>query len=339
MLPDTKKAFEWNGTLPKVQRVRLDFPRPRILDIPAAVHQAVESLGDQLPDLQGRRVAVTAGSRGISQMPAVLSALIVYLRRLGADPFIVPAMGSHAGATAQGQKTMLAELGITENSTGAPVLSSMQTLELGRLENGMPVYMDRLAAGADAIVIVNRVKPHTDFSGRLESGLAKMTAVGLGKLNGAAALHRYGVHGLRDLMPAAARLVCRNAPVVFGLATIENAYHEVAHIRALPGSEIGGSQEEELLKLAYTLMPHFPFPELDVLVVEQMGKNISGVGMDPKVIGRVKVQGVPDLAPCVIHSLAVLRLTAETHGNATGVGLADVTTRALLAQIDFDTTI
>jgi hypothetical protein len=202
----------------------------------------------------------------------------------------------------------------------------------------MPVYMDRHAAAADAIVIVNRVKPHTDFAGKIESGLAKMAVIGLGKLQGANTVHRYGVQGLQEFIPEAARLVCRQAPVLFGLALIENAYHETAQITAVPPEGIGGPQEHELLKLAYRLMPRFPFPEIDVLVIEEMGKNISGVGLDPKVIGRVKVYGVPDLAPCTIRTIAVLRLTRETHGNATGIGLADVTTQKLAQEIDFEAT-
>jgi len=187
-------------------------------------------------------------------------------------------------------------------------------------------------------VIVNRVKPHTDFVGDYESGLAKMAAIGLGKLRGADTLHRYGVDGLAHLMPAAARLICQQSPVIFGLASVENAFHEVAEIAAVAPEGIAGPQERDLLKLAYQLMPRFPFPEIDVLIVDEMGKNISGVGMDPKVIGRVKVHGVPDLADCSIRTIAVLRLTPEAHGNASGIGLADVTTRQLVGQIDFDAT-
>ncbi len=318
--------------------MRQDFPHPCVTDIPAAVARALDSLPGLPARVKGKRVAITAGSRGISGMPVILASLVERLRGWGADPFLVPAMGSHAGATAEGQRAMLADLGITEASVGAPILSSMETVELGRLPNGMPVYMDHHAASADAIVIANRVKPHTDFAGPIESGLAKMTVIGLGKLQGANTVHRFGVHGLRDLLPEAARLVCARAPVIFGLATVENAYHEVAQIAAVPPEGIAGPQEEELLQLAYRLMPRFPFAEFDVLIVEEMGKNISGSGLDPKVIGRVKVFGVPDLAPCAIRAIAVLRLTEESHGNATGIGLADVTTERLYRQIDFDST-
>jgi hypothetical protein len=335
---NTPHAFQWNGDLPHFQLVQQSFPRPRVTDIPTAVDQALQAIADRIPDLQHKSVAVTAGSRGISEIGAITSALVSNLKERGAQPFIVPAMGSHGGGTAEGQRGMLAELGISEDSLGVPVISSLDTVELGQLPNGMPVYIDRHAAEADAIVIVNRIKPHTDFVGNYESGLAKMTAIGLGKLRGADTLHRYGVDGLANLMPAAARLICQQSPVIFGLASVENAYHEVAEIAAVPPEGIAGPQERDLLKLAYQLMPRFPFPEIDVLIVDEMGKNISGVGMDPKVIGRVKVHGVPDLADCSIRTIAVLRLTPEAHGNASGIGLADVTTQQLVSQIDFDAT-
>jgi hypothetical protein len=200
----------------------------------------------------------------------------------------------------------------------------------------MPVFVDRLASEADGVVLINRVKPHTDFVSALESGLGKMAVLGLGKERGAATLHSYGVEGLRDLMPQAARLVIEKTPILFGLASVENAYHEIASLTALPPEGIAGLQEEELLKKAYSLMPHFPFPDLDVLIVDEIGKNISGIGMDTNVIGRVKVHGVPDNGTCNIRAIAVLDLSKETHGNASGIGLADVTTQRLVDQIDFE---
>lgn len=338
MIPNLPRVFQWNGQLPVFQRIHQEFPRPRLADIAQAVYQAVASLGDLRPQLAGKRVAITAGSRGISGIQPFLAALAACLSELGARPFFVPAMGSHGGATAEGQLSLLAGLGLTEQSLGAPLHASMETLELGRLANGMPVFMDALAAQADAIVIANRIKPHTDFSGEFESGLAKMVVIGLGKLQGADTLHRYGVQGLRDLVPEAARLACRRAPVIFGLGLIENAYHEVAQITAVPTPGIAGPAEAALLQQAYQLMPHFPFKEIDVLVVDEIGKNISGVGMDPKVIGRVKVHGVADSPACSIRTIAALHLTPQSHGNAAGIGLADVTTRQLLDAIDFEAT-
>jgi hypothetical protein len=333
---NASKAFEGDLPLPRFQRLQQVFPRPQVKDVVQAVYQAVGSLPEIAKRCQGKRIAITAGSRGISQIPEILAALISRLRAYGADPFIVPAMGSHSGATAPGQVQMLTNLGMTEATLGAPILSSMEVVLVGSLPNGMPVYIDKYASEADGIVIVNRVKPHTDFTGEYESGLAKMSVLGLGKHKGAAMLHSYGVEGLQVLMPQAARLIVQKMPVLFGLASIENAYHEVASIEAVPPQGIGGPEERELLKLAYSLMPRFPFPEIDVLIVEEMGKNISGVGMDPKVIGRVKVHGVPDLAPCDIRAIAVLDITPQAHGNASGIGLADVTTRRLVDQIDFE---
>jgi len=336
MWTETGKSFDWDLPLPRFQRVKQEFPRPRETNVTQAVFRAIERLPDVPAKCQGKRVALTAGSRGISQIPKILAAVVSWLREHGADPFIVPSMGSHGGATAQGQVQMLANLGITEVSTGAPIHSSMDVVEVGKLSNGMPVFIDRIAAGADGIVIVNRIKPHTDFVGDFESGLAKMAVLGLGKQEGASIVHSYGVEGLQALMPQAARVIVQNTPVLFGLASVENAYHEVAIIEAVVPEGIAGPEERELLKQAYALLPHFPFPEIDVLIVEQMGKNISGVGMDPKVIGRVKVHGVPDLASCDIRTIAVLDLTHEAHGNASGIGLADVTTRLLVEQIDFE---
>jgi len=338
MLPITQKAFLWNGRLPRFQRVKVDFPRPQVENVPVAVDQAIAALG--MPDggLQGKRVAITGGSRGVIKIPEILAAVVAWVRRQGGDPFIFPAMGSHGGATDAGQRQMLENLGMTEAALGAPIVSSMETVLLGRLANGMPVYVDRHAAQSDAIIVVNRIKPHTDYTGDFESGIAKMTAIGMGKLQGADIIHRYGVEGLLHLMPEAARLICSQAPILFGLATIENAYHEVAQITAIPAGQIAGEQEKALLQIAYRLMPRFPFPEIDVLIVDEMGKNISGVGMDPNVIGRAKVHSVEMPAGCSIRAIAVLRLTHETHGNASGIGLADVTTQRILHEIDFDAT-
>lgn len=205
-----------------------------------------------MPDIaagcQGKRIAITAGSRGISQIAEILAAAVRRLHDYGAFPFIVPAMGSHGGATAEGQVAMLANLGMTEATLGAPILSSMEVVEIGQLANGMPVYIDKIAAAADGIVIANRVKPHTDFVGDLESGLAKMAVLGLGKQKGAAMVHSYGVEGLQELMPLAARLITQKVPVMFGLASVENAYHEVAHIAAMLPEGIAGPEEKRAVE-------------------------------------------------------------------------------------------
>jgi hypothetical protein len=336
--PELQKAFDWDADLPRFVRLRQEFPRPCVVDIRQAVLQELDRLPDLSRQVAGKRIAITAGSRGISEIAAILAALVDGLRSRGAQPFIVPAMGSHGGATAEGQVQMLANLGMTEASLGAPILSSMEVVELGRLPNGMPVYVDRLAAEADGAVLANRIKPHTDFVADFESGLAKIATLGLGKQRGAEVIHSYGVEGLANWMPQAARLVVEKLPVLFGLATVENAYHEVASITAVPPAEIAGPLEKSLLEEAYRLMPSIPFEEIDVLIVDEIGKNISGVGMDPNVTGRVRVEGVPSPIPLTIRMIVVLRLTEETHGNASGIGLADVTTRQLFDHIDLETT-
>jgi hypothetical protein len=335
---DTGKAFAGSLPLPHFQRIRQEFSHPQVVDINEAVSQAISNLPDIATRCHRKRIAITAGSRGISQIAEILAATVSQLRHYGAKPFIVPAMGSHGGATAEGQVQMLASLGITESTVGAPIESSMEVIEAGRLPNGMPVYVDRLAAGADGIVILNRVKPHTDFAGELESGLAKIAVLGLGKHKGAALVHSYGVDGLQVWMPQAARIIVNNTPVLFGLASVENAYHEVARIAAVDPDGIGGAAEKALLREAYALMPRFPFPEVDVLIVDEIGKNISGVGMDTNIIGRTKVHGVKDVVTCDIRTIAILSLTEAAHGNASGIGLADVTTRRLVEQIDFEAT-
>ncbi len=336
MWNDAGHIFDVDLPLPRFQRLRQVFARPKVADIQTAVIQAIDGLADIAPRCKGKSIAITAGSRGISQMPEILAAAVRRLRDFGGDPFIVPAMGSHGGATAEGQADMLANLGVTEEFVGAKILSSMDVVEIGKLPDGMPVYMDRIAASADGIVIANRIKPHTDFINEIESGLAKMAVLGLGKHKGATTLHSYGVNGLLVQMPQAARLIVEKTPVLFGLASIENSYHEVAEIAAVPPEGIAGPDEIRLLRYAYSLMPKFPFDEIDLLIVEEMGKNISGVGLDTNVIGRVKVHGVSDHPACDIHTIAVLSLTPETHGNASGIGLADVTTRHLVEQIDFE---
>ncbi len=336
MWTDTGKAFDEELPLPKFQRIRQDFPRLRVADVERAVCEAITALPGAAECCRGKRIAITAGSRGISQIPQILAAAVHQIRAFGGEPFIVPAMGSHGGATAAGQQEMLAALGVTEACTGAPVVSSMEVVEVGQLSNGMPVFIDRNAAEADGIVIANRVKPHTDFRADYESGLAKMAVLGLGKHKGASTVHRYGVEGMRGVMPQAARLIVAKTPVLFGLASVENAFHEVARIAAVPPTGIAGPEEKALLQEAYSLMPRFPFPAIDVLIVEQIGKNISGVGMDPKVIDRAKVHGVVDHLTCDIAVIAALDLTPEAHGNASGIGLADVTTRHLVEQIDFE---
>ncbi|MHB0870102.1 MAG: nickel pincer cofactor-dependent isomerase, group 22 [Chloroflexota bacterium] len=335
---DATASFQWETPLPLFRRVRQDFPRPQVADIPAAVAQAMDATGGPFRLSGGKRVAITAGSRGVARIPEILAAVVQRVRHYGSYPFLVPAMGSHGRATAEGQRELLAELGITEETVGAPIEASMEVVQLGRLADGPPVCMDRIAASSDAIVVVNRVKPHTDFHGSWESGVGKMIGIGLGKRKGADGVHRYGPNGLRDLLPQMARLAVEKAPIAMGIAVIENAYDEVADIIGLHPTEIAGPREAELLARARELMPSLPFDEIDVLIMDEMGKNVSGSGMDPNILGRMRVFDMPDLPRPRIRVVTVHDITRESHGNGTGIGLADVTTRRLVEKLDFEAT-
>lgn len=286
--------------------------------------------------LSGKRVAITAGSRGVNRIGETIAAVVRRVRDYGGDPFIVPAMGSHGRATVEGQVELLAELGVTPESVGAPIEATMDVIELGRMPNGMPVYQDRIAAAADAIIVVNRVKPHTDFVGDIESGLSKMTVIGLGKRTLADTIHRYGTTGLRDVMPEAARFICKHSKIAMGLAVLENAYDEVAEFVGVAPEDIGGAREAELLARSRGMLARIPFDDIDVLIVDEMGKNISGAGLDTNIIGRMRIWNVPDRPRPSIRTIAVLDITRESHGNATGIGLADVTTRRLVEKADFE---
>lgn len=320
------------GGLPDLLRVRQEFHAPVEADIPAAVARELDRLADRVRP--GMRVAVTAGSRGIHDLPAVLAAAGEWLRGRGAQPYVVPAMGSHGGATAEGQLTLLAELGVTEATVAMPLRATMDTVELPPLADGPRVHLDAYAAEADAILAVNRVKPHTDFRGPVESGLAKIVAIGLGKRNGAEEIHSFGPAALARWIPAAARRIAATGKLLGGLAIVENAYDRAAIIAGLTGEEIAGPAEEKLLEQARSLMATLPFEEFDVLVVDAMGKDKSGCGMDTNVIGRMMIRGCPEFERPRIATIAVLDLTAASHGNAVGVGLADFTTARLMSKVD-----
>ncbi len=318
--------------LPRMAPVRQKFDGERLVDPVRELHARLRGEPTVGQVAAGARVAVAVGSRGMARLPELVAALVAELKAAGARPFIVPAMGSHGGATAEGQQAVLAQLGVTEETAGAPVVSSLDVVLLGHLPSELPVYVDRAAAAADAIVVVNRVKPHTAFRGPYESGLMKMIAIGLGKQKGAEACHQLGFKHMAQAVPAVAGLIMQRLPVAFAVATVENAYDEIARIEVVPAADIA-AVEPELLADARARMPFLPFPELDVLVIDWIGKNISGDGMDPNITGRYPTpyaSGGP-----VVNKLAVLDLTAASEGNANGVGTADFTTRALADKIDF----
>jgi hypothetical protein len=322
--------------LPRMVRIRQSFPRPRVEDIPAAVRQALSAIA--LPIKRGDRVAVGAGSRGIANLATIVRATVDYLKTLGAQPFVFPAMGSHGGATPEGQLSVLAHYGITEATTGCPLRATMDVVQVGEAL-GLPVWMDRMAAEAEWIGLVNRVKPHTDFKGTIESGLFKMMTIGLGKQKGAAQCHRANVqHGYETVITTVGREILAKARIAFGLGIVENGYDETAKIQAFTAAELEAG-ERLLLKDARDWMMRLPFSHMDVLIVEEMGKNISGAGMDTNVIGRPTNPFEPFPADPKILWIVVLDLTNESYGNATGIGSADFTTRRLVEKIDMKATL
>ena len=320
----------------KLARFRQTFARPVVADVREEVWRQMRSLRLEERMGPGTEVAVTAGSRGIANISVILREVGAFFRHLGAAPFFVSAMGSHGGGTAAGQERVLRELGITEEEVGAPVRVTGEAVLVGEAQGGAAAWCDALACRAGAIFAVNRVKPHTAFRGEIESGLFKMLAVGLGKAKGAAEVHRAGPAGMERAIRGIAAVLLEKLPVVGGLAIIENGYDETAEIHALPSGEM--EREADLLKKAKALLPRLPVDELDLLIVDEMGKNISGTGMDVNVIGRWRIPGVEEPAAPRVKRLAVLDLTEESEGNANGIGLADVTTRRLVKKIDFPST-
>jgi len=321
--------------LPNVVRVRQPFGRTRLEDACGAVRNGLAALPLSAKIRPGARVAITAGSRGIQNLAGMTRAAVDAVKAVGGQPFIVPAMGSHGGATDEGQKQLLADLGISEASMGCPVLSSVAVEEIGRTASGFPVYLDRHALHADGILAINRVKLHTIFRGDVESGLCKILAVGLGKHKGAQQIHKVGV---QPFLVETARVILAKAPVIAGVAVLENSLDETMEIHVVPPERFEET-DAALLKRCWQLLPRVPFDPLDVLVVDEMGKNISGTGMDTNVIGvGGRVAGKITMGNPFISAVVVLGLTPETHGNANGIGMADITTRRLVDAIDYKST-
>jgi len=316
-------------------RIRQRFSTARVEDVEAAVRAELNACG--VTPRPGSAIAIAVGSRGIAGNALIVRQVVEWVKACRAKPFIVPAMGSHGGATAEGQREVLAGYGITEDAVGAPIRSSMEVVQVPAGDLPTPVFFDRLAYEADGVILVNRVKPHTSFRGRYESGLMKMMAIGLGKDAGARAIHALGVRGLREVMPAVAGHILRIGKILLGVAVVENAREEVALVRVLPPDRIP-EEEPRLLEQARRNLPGLPVDDLDILIVDEMGKNISGLGMDPNVIGRLKIPGQPEPDRPRIRFIIVRDLTAETHGNALGMGLADIITRRLFDKIDLKAT-
>lgn len=314
---------------PKMYRVKQSLVSRPLEDLEAALESGFGAV-EFLAGLGGPRVAVAVGSRRIDRLPDVVAGAVRRLRGAGAEPFIVPAMGSHGGATERGQEHVLESLGVTAASVGAPVDASMDTVRLGRTPGGAEVFAARCALEADGVVLVNRVGLHTGYSGRVQSGISKMLAVGLGKAPGARALHAHGF-GAGHLIEEAAALALRELPPVTAVALLEDGTGRLSEVHVMSGEAVAFS-EPALLEKAASMWPRIPLAGADVLLVEEMGKDISGVGMDPHVTGRGIEAGAGPRFEA--RRLVVLRLTAGSRGNATGIGHADITTAALVREID-----
>ncbi len=323
------------ASYPMMFRVRQTFDSPRLADIPAAVEKELASLDLGKRIKPGQRVAITAGSRGIANIHVIVRGIAQHLLSLGAKPFVVPAMGSHGGGTVEGQVGILTGYGITEEFVGCPILATMETVVVCRTPEGIPVHFDRNAFEADHVVVCGRIKPHTNFHGDVESGLMKMMLIGLGKHNGAKIYHRaIQNYSFGQIVRAVAGQVLEKCRIVAGLGIVENGYDETALVKGVAPEEFE-AREKELLILAKSWMPRLPFDQADVLLVEQLGKDISGAGMDTNVIGR---KGhIPDELPRV-RRIIVRGLTEATHGNAAGIGYAEFCKTSVVNEIDFEIT-
>ena len=320
--------------LPEVVTAKLHHPVTPALDDVASTTRAVLERSHRFKELPaGSRVAITCGSRGIRSMPLVVATAVNWLKERSLRPFIVPAMGSHGGARAESQTALLAELGYTPQSMGCKIESSMEVVQIGTTSHGIPVWIDKKASEADAILIVNRIKAHTSFDREVESGLSKMVAIGLGKAEGARLIHRLGAIGYLEVLPEWAGIAIAAAPIAYAIGIVENAEKHAAIIEGAEPEDIA-TTDARLLPVAKANTPKLPFAQIDVLVVECIGKNISGTGMDTGVIGRSDIRGRPSQDNPLIHKLAVLNLTPEAHGNGLGLGLADFMTAEAANSLD-----
>ena len=322
--------------LPRMVNVRQKFDSSHLGDIPATVTREFQRPEVRARVKSGQVIAVGCGSRGIANISVITKCVIRELLALGAKPFIFPAMGSHGAATAEGQRKVLEGYGISEASMGVPVKATMDTVIVGKLDDGTPVHMDRFAAEAEGIVVINRIKPHTAFRGATESGVTKMLSIGIGKINGAATYHQHGMDTFPTLLPKVRDVNLAQRNVLLGVGIVENAHDQTAVIEVMPSDQIA-SREPVLQEKAKRLMPQLYFDEIDVLIIDEMGKNISGAGFDPNITGRNRRFVKWNFGPKV-KKIVVLGLTEETHGNATGIGGADIITMRLFREIDIPST-
>lgn len=327
------------STLPRWVRARVPSAPEAPVDIEEVVGRGITQLGDEQGGLAGRRIAVGVGSRGVRDVALLVRATVRALQDAGADPFIVPAMGSHGSSEAEGQAQVLADYGVTAETMGVPVRATMETVEVGRTRGGVPVRVDRFVVESDGVLVVNRVKPHTDFAGDFGSGLAKMAAIGLGNIDGATLIHADGSAELPRVISEWIEVMREQDLLLGGVAVVEGGSGRSAHVEVVAASGIAGPAEKTLLRRAHDLHGHLPFDHLDVLLVDHMGKDVSGAGMDTNVIGRFWVPGVEEPEGMLdARTICVFELTPASHGNASGLGLADMIPRRLADQVDLRAT-
>ncbi|WP_074310296.1 lactate racemase domain-containing protein [Singulisphaera sp. GP187] len=320
-------------SFPPLARVRQSVPQPRLDDVAGTVRRLILESKIRERVKPGGTIAVGVGSRGITVIPTIARATVDTLKELGFRPFIVAAMGSHGGATPEGQRQLLAEYQITPETMGVEVRTDMDTVVVGTSPIGLPIYFDKNAHGADGIVLLNRVKPHTDFHAAHESGILKMMVIGLGKRDGAEQIHKLGLRGMKEVLPAVGRHLIANMKFALGLAILENAEDVPAEIVPLEPDTIF-DVEPNLLKRARELMARLPFDQIDVLVIGELGKNYSGAGIDPNVTGRLMIETQNDFERPVVTRMVVLDVSEESHGNIVGVGFADLTTERLVSKLE-----
>lgn len=321
--------------IPPVQLVRQIAPQPVVADVVAETRRALLESPIARRIKPGMKIALGCGSRGIRNYLTIAKTAIDCLKELGAQPFVLAAMGSHGGASAAGQRELLASYHIDEEHLGVPIVTDMDAVAVGENSWGQPVWWDKNGLAADGVLLLNRIKPHTDFRGKYESGICKMLVIGLGKRHGADQVHSFGTRGLRDMLIESARVLIAKTPFLGGLAVLENANEETAKIVAIDRDDVL-EQEPPLLEEAKRIMGRIPFSQIDTLIIGECGKNYSGAGMDPNVVGRMLIEASPEAEtndPKVIR-MAVLDVSPESHGNATGIGIADLTTNRALAGID-----
>ncbi len=322
----------------KIRKIKQYFNQTKIENLSEYIHQSFENsdLGKRIKP--GSKIGVTVGSRGITNIKPIVKAIISELKRKEVYPVILAAMGSHGGANSEGQRGILASYGITEEEMNVPILTSMEVVKIGEVEGRVPVYFSKDALEVDGVIALNRVKMHTDFkSDFIESGMSKILVIGLGKERGASSIHSLGVYGLKNIIPQAAQLIIEKAPIIQGIGIVENGYDQTMSISFVPPEKII-KVDSELLKISKEVMPRLPIDDLDVVIAQEMGKNISGTGLDTNVIGRLYINGEKESMKPFIKRLIVFDLTEESHGNALGVGLADITTKHLVDKINYKDT-